>query len=86
MHGSVFKITGRIHRVDGFGRQLSIRNLLTFDDWKSVDKLWKTLKKPAPHLSLMMKSTPASKHIYDPPILLWCKGDKQTTSMTPVLP
>lgn len=70
------KSPAEFSRVDGISK-VSIRNLLTFDDWDSVDRLLeRTEKTDATLISFDSEEYPSSlKQIYDPPLLLWCKGD-----------
>lgn len=65
-------------RFDGFGEHIA-KNFVQFDEWKKVDSILEQTKKIGadliswddeyyPHLL---------KHIFDPPPLLWVKGNKE---------
>ncbi len=64
-------------RIEGIGEQ-SAKNLVLFDDWSIVDRdLDLTEKIGASLVSITDNHYPTLlKHIYDPPILLWFKGDQ----------
>lgn len=66
-------------RIEGIGAQ-SAKNLVMFDDWDLVDRdLDLTEKMGAQLVSITDSHYPALlKHIYDPPVLLWFKGDPKT--------
>jgi DNA processing protein len=66
-------------RVDGFGEHIA-RNLVEFDSWKHVDNiLGKTEKAGAELVAIDDEHYPERlRHVYDPPVLLWLKGNKQT--------
>jgi len=63
-------------KVDGIGKQIS-KNLSDFEDWDSVDKiLERTERTGAKLLAYDDEQYPELlKHIYDPPLILWYKGD-----------
>ena len=63
-------------RIDGIGVQ-SAKNLIKFNDWSLVDRdLDYTEKIGANLVSITDHHYPALlKHIYDPPVLFWYKGD-----------
>ncbi len=63
-------------KADGIGKQVS-KNLSDFDDWDSVDKiLERTDSIGANLLAYDDEHYPELlKHIYDPPLILWYKGD-----------
>ena len=63
-------------KADGIGKQVS-KNLSDFDDWDSVDKiLERTDIIGANLLAYDDEHYPELlKHIYDPPLILWYKGD-----------
>jgi DNA processing protein len=65
-------------RIDGIGRQVA-NNLTGFKDWDSVDRVLDyTEKCGAATLSIGDERYPELlKHIYDPPVLLWYKGDAE---------
>ncbi len=64
-------------RIEGFGEHVA-RNIVVFDNWKEVDAvLNKTEKAGADLISIDDEEYPRLlKQIYDPPIILWIKGDK----------
>ena len=68
-------------RIDGFGEHIA-KNLTTFDGWKQVDKvLEKTEKCGAELLAFDDENYPPMlRHIFDPPPILWLKGDKTVLS------
>ncbi|PKD42905.1 DNA-protecting protein DprA [Rhodohalobacter barkolensis] len=63
-------------KADGIGKQVS-KYLSEFDDWEAVDKiLLRTEKIAATLIAFDDDHYPKLlKHIYDPPLILWCKGD-----------
>lgn len=65
-------------RIDGFGEHVA-RNLLEFDGWKIVDKILTATEKSGSQLvAIDDEEYPRLlRQIYDPPILLWLKGDKR---------
>lgn len=65
-------------RFDGFGEQVA-KNFVKFDEWKKVDSILnETEKKGAELISIDDEYyPPLLRHIYDPPILLWVKGNKE---------
>ncbi|WP_234572812.1 DNA-processing protein DprA [Rhodohalobacter sp. 614A] len=65
-------------RIDGFGGQMA-KSFVQFDDWDKVDSiLEETGKKGADLISIDDEYyPPLLKHTYDPPILLWVKGNKE---------
>lgn len=64
-------------RIDGIG-ELVAKNLTSFENWNQVDKILdRTEKCDAKLISIDDEDyPPLLKHIYDPPIILWYKGDK----------
>lgn len=69
-------------RIDGFGRHV-VQNILDFNNWGKVDKiLEKTEKTGADFVSIDDAEYPELlRHIYDPPILLWIKGNKKALNL-----
>ncbi len=67
----------QLMKVDGIGDQV-IKNLLAFKNWHEADRiLERTEKCNASLLSIDDDAYPELlKHIYDPPVLLWYKGDR----------
>lgn len=65
-----------ILKIDGFGQEKAV-SLTQFDDWKKVDRILEiTDKKNAKIVSQNDPEYPdLLKQIYDPPLLLWVKGD-----------
>lgn len=65
-------------RIDGFGEHVA-RNLVQFKNWEEVDKiLVRTEKTGAQLVSIDDEEYPGLlRHIFDPPILLWVRGDKK---------
>jgi DNA processing protein len=65
-------------RIDGFGEQVA-KSLVQFDDWKQVDTiLEKTEQTGAELIAIDDEHYPELlRHIYDPPILLWLKGNSE---------
>ena len=65
-------------RIDGIGEHVA-RNLTDFDDWETVDNmLEKSEKIGAEIVSIYDEDYPLLlRHIYDPPILLWLKGNRE---------
>lgn len=63
-------------RIDGIG-ELVAKNITTFNDWDKIDKiLQQTDKCGAKLIAIDDEHYPELlKHIYDPPIILWYKGD-----------
>jgi DNA processing protein len=68
-------------RIDGIGKQVA-NNLLSFKDWDQIEKiLERTDKIGAKLLSIDDEAYPEMlRHTYDPPIILWYKGDKNVFS------
>lgn len=68
-------------KVEGIGEQ-SAKNLINFSDWDLVDRdLDFTEKIGANLVSITDDHYPhLLKHIYDPPVLLWFKGDPNVLS------
>lgn len=64
-------------KIDGIGEQVA-KNIHSFNDWDKVDKILKNTDKcGASLISIDDEYYPELlKHIYDPPIILWYKGDK----------
>lgn len=65
-------------RFDGFGEHIA-KNFMEFDEWEKVDSiLEETNKKGAELISFDDEHyPPLLRHIFDPPILLWVKGNKE---------
>lgn len=65
-------------RFDGFGKQVA-RSFVEFEDWDKVDAILKETEKHGAELISIDDEyyPPLLKHIYDPPILLWVKGNKE---------
>ena len=63
-------------KADGIGTQVAV-NLSRFDEWKKVDQILEKTEKSGARLIAYddEKYPPLLKHIYDPPLILWCKGD-----------
>lgn len=68
----------KLASIDSFGEQI-VRNIVTFDGWMQVDKvLDKTDKTGAELVSIDDEEyPPLLRHIYDPPVLLWLKGNRK---------
>ena len=64
-------------RIEGIGEQ-SAKNLVKFNDWSLVDRVLDLTEKLGASLVSICDSHYPSllKHIYDPPVLLWYKGDQ----------
>lgn len=65
-------------RMDGIGRQVA-KNLTGFKEWDTVDRILDyTERCGAAILSIDDERYPELlKHIYDPPVILWYKGDAE---------
>jgi len=65
-------------RFDGFGEHIA-KNFVKFEDWDVVDSILKKTEKAGAKLISIDDEfyPPLLKHIFDPPVLLWVKGDKQ---------
>lgn len=65
-------------QVEGVGKQVA-GNIVKFDDWAGVDKiLERTEKSGSRLLHVDDECYPRLlRHIYDPPLLLWYKGDQK---------
>ncbi len=65
-------------KIDGIGEGVA-RNIAGFNDWDSVERILdQTAKSGANLISLDDDNyPPLLKHIYDPPILLWVKGNTE---------
>jgi DNA processing protein len=75
----IFSLSVReIQKIDGIGADSALK-LTKFNDWKKVDRLIEKTKKAG--ASLVGINDPhypdLLKHIYDPPVVLWVKGDPQ---------
>lgn len=68
-------------KIDGIGDQLA-KNIVSFNKWDKIDRiLEQTEKCGAKLISMADEHYPELlKHIYDPPIILWYKGDKKVFS------
>ncbi len=66
-------------RFDGFGKQVAT-SFVQFDDWKKVDSILEQTEKTGAELISIDDEyyPPLLKHIFDPPVLLWVKGNKET--------
>ena len=66
-------------RFDGFGEKVA-KSFVQFDDWKKVDSILEQTAKTDADLVSWDDAyyPPLLKHIFDPPPLLWMKGNKQT--------
>lgn len=69
--------TAELLKIEGIGKT-SAKNLVQFDDWDVVDRdLDLTEKMGASLVSISDNHfPPLLKQIYDPPVLLWFKGDQ----------
>lgn len=79
---SIFKLTKKeLQRFEGIG-EASALSILAFKDWDKVDSiLSETERNGAYIVSLTEPEYPALlKQIYDPPILLWVKGNVKALS------
>lgn len=65
-------------RFDGFGEHIA-KNFVQFDDWKKVDSILEQTEKTGAKLISIDDEhyPPLLRHIFDPPILLWTKGNKE---------
>lgn len=65
-------------KIDGFGKHIA-KSFVEFDDWNRVDDiLEKTLNIGADLISIDDDAYPEMlRHIFDPPLLLWVKGNKE---------
>lgn len=82
----VFAMTAEaIQKIDGFGSFMT-NAILEFSDWKEVDKIRdRTEKCGAKLLTVFDDDYPdLLKQIYDPPALLWVKGDISALSTNSV--
>lgn len=66
-------------RLDGFGEQIA-QSLLQFDGWENVDKILSETEKAGAEIIAFddEKYPEMLRHIYDPPPVLWIKGDPDT--------
>lgn len=64
-------------RFDGFGKHIA-KNFVEFDEWKKVDSILEQTQKTGADLISIDDEyyPPYLRHIFDPPLLLWVKGDK----------
>lgn len=67
-----------ILRLDGFGKKVA-KSFVQFDDWKKVDSILEQTAKTGSDLISWDDEyyPPLLKHIFDPPPLLWVKGNKK---------
>lgn len=67
-----------IQRIDGIGADTAA-NLVKFDKWDKVDRLIEKAQKKGAFLVGISDPhyPPLLKQIYDPPIVLWAKGDPE---------
>lgn len=65
-------------RVDGFGEHIT-KNFAQFDDWDNVDSILERTQQMGAELISIDDEyyPPLLKHIFDPPVLLWVKGNKE---------
>jgi len=78
----IFSLPAReIQKVDGIGADLADK-LAKFDGWKKVDRHIKKAQKAGAYLvGINCPHYPELlKHIYDPPVVLWVKGDPEALS------
>lgn len=66
-------------RFDGFGKKVA-KNFVQFDNWAKVDSILERTYKTGAELIAIDDENypPLLRHIFDPPILLWVKGNKET--------
>jgi DNA processing protein len=66
-------------KIDGFGKNIA-KSFVEFDDWNSIDKILETTEKSGATLvSIDNENYPELlRHIYDPPLILWVKGNPET--------
>lgn len=71
-----------ILRIEGIGRNVA-QYILNFKNWRKVDEIFdKTEKTGADFVSIDDAEYPKLlRHIYDPPILLWIKGNKEALNL-----
>lgn len=64
-------------KFDGFGEQVA-KNFAHFDDWEKVDSILEETEKNGAELISIDDEhyPPLLRHTYDPPVLLWVKGNK----------
>ena len=67
--------------IEGIGEGVA-KNIADFSDWDAVDRIMdQTAKKGSKLISIEDKHyPPLLREIYDPPILLWFKGDEEVLS------
>lgn len=67
-----------IHRVDGIGDTV-VRNVKAFNRWNEADLILNQTEKAGAELLAFDDAEYPQylRHIYDPPVLLWVKGDKR---------
>ncbi len=65
-----------ILRIDGFGKEKAV-SLTQFDNWKKVDRILEITEKTNAKIVSQndLEYPDLLKQIYDPPLLLWVKGD-----------
>lgn len=65
-------------KIDGIGESIA-RNITDFNEWDAVDRIMDQTEKSGANLISPEDENypPLLKHIYDPPILLWVKGNKE---------
>lgn len=65
-------------RFDGFGEHIA-KNFVEFDEWKKVDSILEQTEKTGAELISIDDPhyPPLLRHIFDPPLLLWVKGNKE---------
>lgn len=75
----------KIQKIDGFGAAIA-SEILAFDNWEKVDEIQKNTERcGAQLLTIFDENYPELlKQIYDPPALLWVKGDISALSTNSV--
>jgi len=71
-----------LEAVDGIGPTIA-RTILEFEDWQKVDRLLEKTRKTRAEIINYYdeRYPPLLREIYDPPILLWVKGDPDVLSV-----
>ncbi len=72
----------KLRTVEGIG-EASALSLLAFDDWEKVDAIIAETEKRGARIITMADAEypPMLKQIYDPPVLLWVKGNPEALSL-----
>src|SRR5699024_3573583 len=65
-----------LQQIDGFGPFIT-NEIVSFDNWDKVDEIWKKTEQCGARLLTIFDADYPEllKQIYDPPALLWVKGD-----------